>query len=91
MNSSPTSILQNTCAGIAELQTFKTSVRVLVRRDEAGGDGEHLELSFGIAGHGGSSGAAGNERDLIKANRTYGTVPASLTERTTCCCVKEEH
>ena len=81
MNSSPTSILQNTCAGISELQTFKTSVRVLVRRDKDEGDGEHLELSFGIPGHGSNSGAADNERDLIQANRTYGTVPAILTEK----------
>ena len=67
MNSSPTAALRNTCAGISELHIFQLPVRILAFRDEEG-DGEHLELVFGNAG--------GEEpTNLIKANRTYGTMP----------------
>ena len=41
MNSSPTKILQNTCAGIIGGQTLQTPVRVLVTTPG------HLELVFG--------------------------------------------
>lgn len=41
MNSSPTEILQNTCAGIIGLKAFKTPVRVLATTQG------HLELVFG--------------------------------------------
>lgn len=43
MNSSPTKMLQNTCAGIIGRQAFKTPVRVLVTTPG------HLELVFGEA------------------------------------------
>ena len=70
MNSTPTTALRNTCAGITELYVFQLPVRVLAQRDEEG-DGEHLELVFGSA--------SGEEKDgqLIKVNRTYGTMPLS--------------
>lgn len=41
MNSSPTEILQNTCAGLIGRQAFKTPVKVLVTTPG------HLELVFG--------------------------------------------
>lgn len=41
MNSSPTKVLQNTCAGIVGRQAFSTSVRVLTTNPG------HLELVFG--------------------------------------------
>ena len=49
MNSTPSTTLRNTCAGIYEPHIFKTPVRILARRDEEG-DGEHLELVFGAEG-----------------------------------------
>ena len=74
INSAPTKGLQNTCAGISKIRTFKTLVRVLVRKDEGEGEGEHLEMVFGedVGGH------EGDEGETIVANRRYGTVPASL-------------
>ncbi|KAI9872891.1 MAG: hypothetical protein M1830_001086 [Pleopsidium flavum] len=45
MNSSPTVYLQNTCAGIIGVNTFKTPVQILVRGDND--QTEHLELVFG--------------------------------------------
>lgn len=68
MNSTPTVLLKNTCAGIMELNIFKLPVRVLAMQD-AEGDGEHLELVFGNA----------DEKDArgtpIQPNRVYGTMP----------------
>ena len=68
MNSTPTTLLKNTCAGIMELNVFKLPVRVLAVRDDEG-DGEHLELVFGNV----------DEKDVkgtpIKPNRVYGTLP----------------
>ena len=68
MNSTPTALLKNTCAGIMELNFFKLPVRVLAVRDDEG-DGEHLELVFGNV----------DEKDArgtpIKPNRVYGTLP----------------
>ena len=72
MNSAPTRNLQNTCGGISELQTFRVPVRVLVRKDEGDGEGEHLELVFGDDANNQSD----TQRGTIKANRAYGTVPA---------------
>lgn len=66
MNSTPTKALRNTCAGIKELHIFQLPVRVFAMADQEG-DGEHLELVFGDETDG----------DLIKANRKYGTMPAS--------------
>ena len=58
-NSTLTTALRNTCAGITELYIFELPVRVLAQRDEEG-DGEHLKLVFGNA--------SGEEKDgqLIK-------------------------
>ena len=77
MNSAPTKNLQNTCGGISELQTFTVPVRVLVRKDKGEGEGEHLELVFGDD----ANKQSGAERGTIKANRAYGTVPSSYTEK----------
>lgn len=68
MNSTPTTALRNTCAGITELHIFQLPVRVLAKRDEEG-DGEHLELVFNDAS------SAENDEQLIKVNRAYGTMP----------------
>ena len=72
MNSTPTTVLRNTCAGITELNIFKLPVRVLAFPD-AEGECEHLELVFG----------GPDEKDLenktIKANRVYGTMPSTKT------------
>ena len=69
VNSTPTTALRNTCAGITELNIFKLPVRVLAKRD-AEGDGEHLELVFG------SVDEKTVERGTIKKNRVYGTMAA---------------
>ena len=70
MNSTPTILLKNTCAGIMELNIFKIPVRVLAIRDSEG-DGEHLELVFGDVDD-----EAKNARGTpIKPNRVYGTLP----------------
>ena len=74
MNSTPTTTLRNTCAGITELHVFKTPVRILAFRDEEG-DGEHLELVFGNES-GGEKTEGEEEKKTIKANRKYGTMPA---------------
>ena len=67
MNSTPTNHLQNTCGGISEMRTFKTPVRVVVRKDQGDKEGEHLELVFGDQGTAQSDGAG-----VIKSNRAYG-------------------
>ena len=72
MNSTPTTALRNTCAGITELNIFKLPVRVLTFRDEEG-DGEHLELVFGDLDE------KTLENKTIKANRVYGTMPSKKT------------
>lgn len=69
VNSMPTTLLRNTCAGIAELGMFKLPVRVLAIRDDEG-DGEHLELVFGAMDE------KTVENKIIKPNRVYGTMPA---------------
>lgn len=69
VNSMPTTLLRNTCAGIVELGIFKLPVRVLAFRDEEG-DGEHLELVFGTTDE------KTVENKIIKPNRVYGTMPA---------------
>ena len=68
MNSTPTALLKNTCAGIMELNIFKLPVRVLAVRDGEG-DGEHLELVFGNLDEKDARGT------LIQPNRVYGTLP----------------
>ncbi|KAM0804319.1 hypothetical protein BDR22DRAFT_959977 [Usnea florida] len=69
MNSTPTILLKNTCAGILELNIFKIPVRVLAFRDDEAGDGEHLELVFGDVDEKNVRGTP------IKPNRVYGTLP----------------
>lgn len=69
VNSMPTTLLRNTCAGIVELGIFKLPVRVLAFRDEEG-DGEHLELVFGTTDE------KTVKNKMIKPNRVYGTMPA---------------
>lgn len=75
MNSTPTTALRNTCAGITKRHIFKLPVGILTRRDDEG-DGGHLELGFGSV-----------EEDevkerTIKPYRNYGTM-LSLRRRTT--------
>lgn len=69
MNSTSTTALRNTCAGISELKVFKLPVRVLTTRDEEG-EGEHLELVYG------SMGEKSLQNRTIKKNRVYGTMSA---------------
>ena len=69
VNSSPTTALRNTCAGITEFDIFKLPVRILAMRDEEG-DGEHLELVFGNLDE------KSVENRVIKPNRVYGTMPS---------------
>ena len=68
MNSTPTTALRNTCAGITELGIFKLPVRVLVRED-AEGEGEHLELVVGDVEQ------EKNDKSTVKPNRACGTMP----------------
>ena len=68
MNSTPTALLRNTCAGISELHIFKLPVRIVASKDEEG-EGEHLELVFGDVPKEKTGG------DLIEPNRAYGTMP----------------
>ncbi|MCJ1466014.1 hypothetical protein MMC07_004633 [Pseudocyphellaria aurata] len=70
MNSPPTTVLRNTCAGITEIRIFRTPVRILTMRDQEG-EGEHLEMVFGDIGDEESQNRA------IKPNRKYGTMPAA--------------
>lgn len=70
INSQPTTILRNTCAGITEIRIFKTSVRILAMSDQEG-EGEHLELVFGKVDD------ENAQKTAIKPNRVYGTMPAS--------------
>ena len=76
VNSQPTILLRNTCAGITELNIFKLPVRVLAIRDNEQGDGEHLELVFGDMGE------KTTQHTTIKANRVYGTIPSLASEKT---------
>lgn len=65
MNSTPTRLLQNTCAGITSARTFQTRVRVLAS-DNGNGNGkdEHLELVFGDVPNA--------KHSLIVENQEYG-------------------
>lgn len=67
MNSTPTELLRNTCAGISEFHIFKLPVRILVFKDEKG-EGEHLELVFG------SVPEQTMKENVIKPDRAYGTM-----------------
>lgn len=69
VNSAPSALLRNTCAGITELNIFKTPVRVLAFRDNENSDGEHLEPVFGDLDE------KSIQHQVIKENRVYGTMP----------------
>lgn len=73
INSTPTTALRNTCAGISEIRIFKVPVRILAMRDLEG-DGEHLELVFGDVD------AEQARKMSIKSNRKYGTMPAIASD-----------
>lgn len=72
MNSTPTTALRNTCAGISEICIFKLPVRILAMRDLEG-EGEHLELVFG------DMDAEQAKTMSIKPNRKYGTMAATVS------------
>ena len=75
VNSTPSTLLRNTCAGITELNIFKTPVRVLVFRDNENSDGEHLEMVFGDLDE------KAIQHQVIKENRVYGTMPVLALKR----------
>ena len=69
VNSTPSALLRNTCAGITELSSFKIPVRVLAFPDGESSDGEHLELVFGELDKNAI------QHQVIKQYRVYGTMP----------------
>ena len=69
VNSSPTTAIRNTCAGITEFAIFKLPVCILAMCDEEG-ESEHLELVFG------SVDEKSVENRVIKPNRVDGTMPS---------------
>ena len=75
VNSTPSALLRNTCAGITELSIFKIPVRVLAVRDDESTDGEHLELVFGELDE------KAIQHQVIKHNRVYGTMPSLAAEK----------
>lgn len=75
VNSTPSTLLRNTCAGITELNVFKIPVRVLAFRDNENSDGEHLELVFGDLDE------KSIQHQVIKENRVYGTMPLLALKR----------
>ena len=75
VNSTPSALLRNTCAGITELSIFKIPVRVLAVRDNESSDGEHLELVFGELDE------KAIQHQVIKQNRVYGTMPLLAVEK----------
>ena len=75
VNSTPSALLRNTCAGITELSIFKIPVRVLAVRDNESSDGEHLELVFGELDE------KAIQHQVIKHNRVYGTMPLLAAEK----------
>ena len=75
VNSTPSTLLRNTCAGITELSIFKIPVRVLAVRDGENIDGEHLELVFGELDE------KSIQHQIIKQNRVYGTMPIFSAEK----------
>lgn len=68
VNSSPTSQLRNTCAGITQMSVFRLPVRILTTKD-AWNEEDHLELVYG----GVDDSAA--KRSRIRENHEYGTMP----------------
>lgn len=75
VNSTPSALLRNTCAGITELDIFKIPVRVLAFRDNENSDGEHLQLVFGDLDE------KSIQHQVIKKNRVYGTMPLLTMKR----------
>lgn len=74
VNSAPSALLRNTCAGITELAIFKVPVRVLAFRDDENSDGEHLQLVFGELDE------KSVQHQVIRRNRVYGTMPSFAVE-----------
>lgn len=68
VNSSPTTYLQNTCAGIFGVNAFRIPVRIMVRGDE--NQGEHLELVFG------GKGTVDAGMSKLVQNKEYGKLSA---------------
>ena len=75
VNSTPTALLRNICAGITELDIFNIPVRFLAMRDDEQGDGEHLELVFGEVDE------KTVEHKTLQANRVHGTMPMIATTK----------
>ena len=75
VDSTPSALLRNTCAGITELSIFKIPVRVLAVRDDESSDGEHLELVFGELDE------KAIQHQVIKQNRVYGTMSLLAAEK----------
>lgn len=75
VNSTPSTLLRNTCAGITELNIFKVPVRILAFRDNENSDGEHLELVFDDLDE------KSIQHQVIKENRVYGTMPLFALKR----------
>ena len=71
VNSTPTTALRNTCAGITEINIFKLPVRILAAPG-ADGRGDHLELVFG------NSYEKMAEHSTIEANNLYGTMASRV-------------
>ncbi|KAL8692361.1 MAG: hypothetical protein Q9218_002612 [Villophora microphyllina] len=70
VNSSPTTQLRNTCAGITQLSVFRTPIRILTGKD-VNDEEDHLELVFGHVDESIAS------RNQILENHEYGTMPGS--------------
>ena len=75
INSAPSVLLRNTCAGITELNIYKIPVRVLALPDNENIDGEHLELVFGNLEE------KSIQHRVIRENRVYGTMPLLVAEK----------
>ena len=65
MNSTPTSLLRNTSAGVEDAKIYKLPARIFARPDDTG-EGEHLELVLG------EQDEKTVEQRTLKVNRVYG-------------------
>ncbi|KAH0561987.1 hypothetical protein GP486_003306 [Trichoglossum hirsutum] len=74
LNSRPSAILQNTCAGISGLKTMKAHVRIVATKGTENGE-DHLEMQFSSPGDEKgpllSPGALGGK---VEVNKAYGTL-----------------
>ncbi|KAL8698263.1 MAG: hypothetical protein Q9201_006671 [Fulgogasparrea decipioides] len=67
-NSSPTTQLRNTCAGMMQMRIFRLPVRILTRKD-TNEDEDHLEMVFDVVDE------IVARRSRIQENHEYGTMP----------------